>query len=71
MSKQPVVEIPIPPPTQPILTVNEAAAVARLHRNTIRKLIRTKELPAKRSGRRILIRRIDLDAYLEPDGEGS
>ncbi|WP_369526368.1 helix-turn-helix domain-containing protein [Bradyrhizobium japonicum] len=61
----------MPGPEVQILNVKEAAAVARLHRNTIRKLIKSKELPVKRSGRKILIRRVDLDRYLEPDdGEG-
>jgi excisionase family DNA binding protein len=62
-------EVSAPPPlvTQPILNVEEAARIARLHPNTIRKLVNTKQLPAKRAGRRILIRHVDLEAYLKPN----
>lgn len=58
---------PEPPADRTILSVEEAAAISGLGVNTIRKLVKTGELPARRVGRRILIRRTDLDAFLTPN----
>jgi len=49
-----------------ILNVMEAATVRGLGRNTIRKLIKNNEPAHRRIGKRILIRRVDLDGFLIP-----
>lgn len=53
-------------PAEPaaMLTVREAADVARLHRATIRARILDGTLPAVRAGRDWRIRRDDLDRFL-------
>jgi excisionase family DNA binding protein len=53
-------------PAEPaaMLTVREAAGVARLHRATIRARILDGSIPAVRAGRDWRIRRDDLDRFL-------
>jgi excisionase family DNA binding protein len=46
-------------------TINEAAAASRLGRTTIYDLIKRRELPLVKVGARSLIRRRDLEAFLE------
>lgn len=58
--------VPMPPADRVILSVMEAAAVAGLGHNTIRKAIKEEKLPARKIGKRVLIRRIDLEQFLSP-----
>ena len=52
-----------------ILTPEEAAAFLRVHMNTLLKLLKTGEIPARRVGRAWRINRADLLRYmnLEPE----
>jgi len=47
------------------LTVKEAANFSRLAPSTIRLLIRKRQLKALQVGRRVIIKRADLEKYLE------
>lgn len=47
------------------LTVKQAAETSGLGSSTIRLLIRKRQLPAQRVGRRVLIKRTDLETFLE------
>jgi excisionase family DNA binding protein len=47
------------------LTVKQAAETSGLGVSTIRLLIRRRQLPAQRVRRRVLIKRIDLENFLE------
>ncbi|MEY9428177.1 excisionase family DNA binding protein [Bradyrhizobium ottawaense] len=58
--------VELPPPDRGIITIAEAVAVSTLSDTTIRRAIKDKKLPVKRIGRRILIRRVDLDEFLKP-----
>ena len=49
----------------PYLTVKEAANLSRLGQSTIRLMIRKRELKAHQVGSRIIIRRTDLEGFLE------
>ncbi len=49
----------------PYLTVKEAANLSRLGQSTIRLVIRKRELKAHQVGSRIIIRRTDLEKFLE------
>ena len=51
-----------------LLTVNEVAQRLRLHEMTVRRQIRSGQLPAVRVGRRIRVREEDLEAFMEPPG---
>lgn len=53
-----------PAEPSPMLTMREAAAVARLHRATLRARILDGTLPAARAGRDWRIRRDDLERFL-------
>lgn len=57
---------PIPPADRPVLSIYEAAGLLGVGETTIREAIRIGTLPHTRLGRRILIRRIDLDKLVEP-----
>ena len=48
-----------------LLTVDEAAQVMRCSRRTVFRLIGGGELPSVKPGRERLVRRRDVDAYLE------
>lgn len=48
-----------------VFTQNEAADYLRIHRNTLRKLIRSKQIKAVRLGSRILVPRKNIDAFLD------
>ena len=48
-----------------VFTQTEAADYLRIHRNTLRKLIRSKKIKAVRLGRRILVPRKNIDAFIE------
>lgn len=61
--------IPEPPPTRTILSVAEVRSIMRVGENTVLKLIWDKKLPAKRVGKRWLIRRVDVENYLNPHAE--
>jgi excisionase family DNA binding protein len=60
-------EVPEPPAERSILSVAEAAALSGLGENTIRALVKTGELPARRVRRRVLIRRVDLVTLVSPN----
>ena len=50
---------------KPYLTVNEAAKLSRLGSSTIRLYIRKRELKAHQVGSRVIIKRTDLEGFLE------
>ena len=50
---------------KPYLTVKEAAAASGLGASTIRLYIRKRQLRAQQVGRRVLIKRSDLNLFLE------
>jgi len=50
---------------KPYLTVKEAAKLSRLGPSTIRLYIRKRELKALRVGERVIIKRTDLEGFLE------
>lgn len=50
---------------KPYLTIKEAADISRLGPSTVRLLIRKRELKALQVGRRVIIKRTDLEKYLE------
>ena len=50
---------------KPFLTVKQAAEVSSLGASTIRLLIRKRQLRAQKVGRRVLIKRADLESFLE------
>jgi len=47
------------------LTIKEAADVSRLGQSTIRLMIRKRELKAHQVGSRVIIKRTDLEGFLE------
>jgi len=49
----------------PYLTVKEAANISRLGSSTIRLFIRKRELKAHQVGSRVIIKRTDLEGFLE------
>jgi len=49
----------------PYLTIKEAAQLSRLASSTIRLYIRQRKLSALREGRRVIIKRKDLEMFLE------
>ena len=49
----------------PYLTIREAANISRLGQSTIRLMIRKRELKAHKVGERVIIKRIDLEGFLE------
>jgi len=51
--------------SRPYLTVKEAADMARLAPSAIRLFIRKRELMAHKVGSRVIIKRTDLEAFLE------
>ena len=53
------------PPTTSFLTIKQAAETSGLGASTIRLLIRRRELRAQKVGRRILVKRNDLESLLE------
>jgi excisionase family DNA binding protein len=50
---------------KPYLTIKEAADISRLGPSTVRLLIRKRGLKALQVGRRVIIKRTDLEKYLE------
>jgi excisionase family DNA binding protein len=50
---------------KPYLTIKEAAEFSRLAPSNIRLLIRKRQLRAQKVGRRVLIKRSDLENFLE------
>ena len=70
------VVIPFPTPGNPVsdsfkrlLTIAEAAIQLHVHERTVRRHIKSGEIPAFRLGRNVRIRQQDLDAALTPVGE--
>ena len=59
------IEGPAREPLSDLLTTNEAAGILRITRGTLYEWIRTKQLPATRIGRKILIDRSVLEQVLE------
>jgi excisionase family DNA binding protein len=53
------------PTDKALLTVKQAAAHSGLGRSTIRLLIRKRQLGAQKVGRRVLIKKADLERFLE------
>ena len=49
-----------------LLTVRELQQLLKLGRNTVYELLRSGEIPCVRLGKQIRIRRVDVDAYLQP-----
>ena len=49
----------------PYLTIREVANISRLGQSTIRLLIRKRELKAHKVGERVIIKRTDLERFLE------
>src|SRR5262244_1621055 len=49
------------------LTIKQAAEISGLGVSTIRLLIRKRQLPAQRVGRRVLIKKRDLEIFLESE----
>jgi excisionase family DNA binding protein len=60
-------KLPLPADDVKILSVLEAAALLRIGETTIRDAVHNNKIPHKRFGRRILIRRVDLDKLMDPD----
>jgi excisionase family DNA binding protein len=55
----------------PVLTIAEAADYLRVSQRLVQRLIADGRLRSTRLGRRVLVRRVDVDAYLERgSGEG-
>ena len=54
-----------PSATSPYLTIKQAAEASSLAPSTVRLLIRKGQLIAHRVGRRVLIKRCDLEQFLE------
>ena len=54
----------------PYLTVREAAAYSTLSERTVRYAIERQELPALRHGRRLVLRIVDVDRWLEGQRQG-
>ena len=54
-----------------VLTVQEAAGILRINRNTLYQALKRGELPSVRIGRRLLIPREALDALLSNRGVGA
>jgi len=52
-------------PALPYLTVKEAAELSRLGTSTIRLAIRKRQLKANQVGSRVIIKRTDLEQFLE------
>ena len=52
-------------PATPYLTIKEAAELSRLGESTIRLYIRKRELKAHQVGSRVIIKRADLEQFLE------
>ncbi len=50
---------------KPYLTINEAAKISRLGSSTIRLYVRKRELKALQVGGRVIIKRADLERFLE------
>jgi excisionase family DNA binding protein len=61
----------IPEPDESFLTVAEVAAMLKLNQQTVRNWIDQGSLPALRVGRRVRIRRSDLDRVLEQSYTGA
>ena len=52
-------------PATAFLTIRQAAEASRLGTSTFRLLIRRRELQAQKVGRRVLVKRNDLESFLE------
>jgi excisionase family DNA binding protein len=53
-----------------VYTIPEVAAILKVHRNTVERLIRGKRLPAMRIGSKYRVRQEALDAFLrEAEGQ--
>lgn len=61
-------KLPLPPPTKTMLSVLEAAALSSLGRSTVYELVQSGRLRSKRIGKRYIIKRADLETFMEPDG---
>jgi excisionase family DNA binding protein len=61
----------VPEPDESFLTVAEVAGMLKLNQQTVRNWIDQGSLPALRVGRRVRIRRSDLDRVLEQSYTGA
>ena len=52
-------------PLHPIMDIEQAAEYLRVSKQLIRKLIKSGDLPSAHVGRRVLLRRKDIDKYIE------
>lgn len=49
-------------------TIYEVADLMQLHHNTVRKMVKAGQIPAKQYGRQWRIRKTDLEQFTEPEG---
>lgn len=56
-------------PTEPLLSVEETAAILRLSTRHLRRLIARRELPVVRIGRAVRVQPADLRALLQSNGQ--
>jgi excisionase family DNA binding protein len=70
MPNQVVVQAPLSREFEPLLNLEEAAAVLGLHWKTLERMARNKKVPALKVGRRWKFRLTSLNAWLE-DGLNS
>jgi excisionase family DNA binding protein len=60
-------DLPLPPADKLRLSINEACALSGLGESTLRLHCKKGKLRHKRVGRRIIIRRVDLERFLDPE----
>jgi len=65
IAKRAAALVPAAPPTSPWLNVTDAAEQLRCGKDRIYDLIALGKLHPRRDGRRVLLHRDDLDAYVE------
>jgi excisionase family DNA binding protein len=58
--------LPVPPPERLSLTADEASGLTGIAAGKIRELCKQGKLPHVRLGRRIIIRRVDLETFVDP-----
>lgn len=59
-----------PDPPTPLLTLDEVAAILRIHERTIRRMVTARRLPCLRIGRQLRFSRFALDQWLRQREEG-
>jgi excisionase family DNA binding protein len=56
---------PIPPPGRISLSLNEVCGILGIGMTTVRKAVEADMLPARRLGKKIVVRRVDVDEFLK------